>query len=116
VIGPTSTLTDVAFAVCTALDRNGFHAVLTGGSAATYYAPDAYQSGDLDFVLTLRGTEGEAALISLGFFRKGDFYRHPHTHFLLEFPPCPSASREPRCETSAPPTRSRTDRRFDERL
>ncbi len=90
-IGPTSSLTDVAFAVCTALDRQGFHAVLTGGSAATYYAPEAYQSGDLDFVITLRGTGGEAALAALGFTRKGDFYRHPSSHFLLEFPPGPLA-------------------------
>ncbi len=90
-IGPTSSLTDVAFAVCTALDRRGFHAVLTGGSAATYYAPLAYQSGDLDFVLTLRGTDGETALAGIGFTRKGDFYRHPHSHFLLEFPNGPLA-------------------------
>ncbi len=27
-------------------------AALTGGSAATFYAPDAYQSRDLDFVIT----------------------------------------------------------------
>jgi hypothetical protein len=91
VIGPTSSLTDVAFAVCTALDRQGFHAVLTGGSAATYYAPEAYQSGDLDFVITLNGTGGETALAALGFIRKGDFYRHPLSHFLLEFPHGPLA-------------------------
>jgi hypothetical protein len=76
VIRRTSTLAEVAFAVCTALERSGFRAVLTGGSAATYYAPEAYQSGDLDFVITLRGKEGEKALASLGFERKGDFYRH----------------------------------------
>jgi hypothetical protein len=91
VIGPRSSLTDVAFAVCTALDRKGFVAVLTGESAATYYAPEAYQSGDLDFVITLKGKDGEAALVSLGFVRKGDFYRHPRSHFLLEFPPGPLA-------------------------
>lgn len=90
-IGPTSSLTDIAFAVCTALDRQGFHAVLTGGSAATYYAPEAYQSGDLDFVITLRGTGGEAALAALGFSRKRDFYHHPSSHFVLEFPPGPLA-------------------------
>jgi len=39
-----ATLTDVAFAACTALDRAGEVAVLCGGSAATYYAPEAYQS------------------------------------------------------------------------
>jgi hypothetical protein len=91
VIEPTSSLTDIAFAVCTALNRQGFHAVLTGGSAATYYAPEAYQSGDLDFVITLKGTGGEAALAALGFFRKGDFYRHPRSNFLLEFPNGPLA-------------------------
>jgi hypothetical protein len=91
VIEPTSSLTDIAFAVCTSLDRSGFRAVLTGGSAATFYAPDAYQSGDLDFVITLRGTGGESALTSLGFVRKGDFYRHPRSHFLLEFPNGPLA-------------------------
>jgi hypothetical protein len=99
VIGPTSSLTDIAFAVCTALDRKGFRAVLTGGSAATYYAPDAYQSGDLDFVVTVRGTEGEAALSSLGFARKGDFYRHPRSHFLLEFPNGPLAVGDDLIET-----------------
>lgn len=90
-IGPASSLTDVAFEVCTALDRSGFQAVLTGGSAATYYAPEVYQSGDLDFVITVKGTNGEAALTELGFIRKGDFYRHPDTHFLLEFPRGPLA-------------------------
>ncbi|MCC6337218.1 MAG: hypothetical protein IT380_24890 [Myxococcales bacterium] len=109
-IGPTSSLADVAFAVCTALERNGYRAVLTGGSAATYYAPDAYQSGDLDFVLTLRGTRGEAALTSLGFVRKGDFYRHPGTHFLLEFPNGPLAVGEDLIQSWS------TDHRGDEVL
>ncbi|MCP3136054.1 hypothetical protein [Pyxidicoccus xibeiensis] len=90
-IEPTTSLTDVAFAVCTALDRQGFHAVLTGGSAATYYAPEAYQSKDLDFVLTLRGTGGAAALATIGFAKKGDFYRHPRSPFPLEFPNGPLA-------------------------
>lgn len=42
-ISASSTLTDVAFAVCTALAEKGFVAVLTGGSAATYYAPEAHR-------------------------------------------------------------------------
>ncbi len=90
-ISSESTLSDVAFAVCTALDRTGFVAVLTGGSAATYYAPDAYQSLDIDFVLTFQGKGGEAALRSLGFRRKADFYVHPQSRFPLEFPPGPLA-------------------------
>lgn len=71
-ITATSTLTDVAFAVCTAMDGAGFTVVLTGGSAATYYAPEAYQSRDVDFVITLRGKAGEKALESIGYKRKGD--------------------------------------------
>ena len=65
----TSTLTDVAFVVCTALAERGFIAVLTGGSAATFHAPDAYVSRDLDFVLTLRGRLGEEALREVGYER-----------------------------------------------
>ena len=90
-ITATSTLTEVAFEVCTALDKKGFTAVLTGGSAATYYAPEAYQSRDLDFVLTFRGTDGEQALKDLGFRRKGDFYVHDVSPLPLEFPPGPLA-------------------------
>ena len=88
-IGPKSSLADVAFAVCTALDRAGFTVVLTGGSAATFYAPEAYQSKDLDFVITLKGTAGEAALESIGFKRKGQFYVNEGLPFSLDFPPGP---------------------------
>ena len=87
----TSTLVDVAFAVCTALDRAGVKAVLTGGSAATYYAPDAYQSSDIDFIITFTAAagKGEPALRKLGYERRGDFYVHPEAAFPLEFPPGP---------------------------
>jgi len=91
VIAASSTLTEVAYEVCTALGRAGFTAVLTGGSAATFYAPEAYLSDDLDFVLALRGTNGESALRQLGYERRGDFYLHASSRFLLEFPPGPLA-------------------------
>lgn len=90
-IGPKSTLAEVAFAVCTALDRISITAVLTGGSAATYYAPDAYQSRDLDFVVTLQAPGGGAELAKLGFSEGGQVYRHPDTHFTLDFPRGPLA-------------------------
>jgi hypothetical protein len=89
-IRASSSLTDVAFAVCTALDQVGTKAVLTGGSAATYYAPEAYQSADLDFVITFRGDDhAEQALLNLGYKRHGQFYQHSESHFPLEFPPGP---------------------------
>lgn len=87
----TSTLTDVAFEVCSALAERGFVAVLTGGSAATFHAPDAYVSRHLDFVLTLRGTLGEEALRAIGYERVGNFYRHAVAPFPLDFPPGPLA-------------------------
>lgn len=90
-ITPASTLGDVGFAVCTALDRVGVTAVLTGGSAATWYAPQAYQSRDLDFVITLKAPAGVAALTELGFVERGQVYRHPSTHFTLDFPRGPLA-------------------------
>jgi hypothetical protein len=42
VITAQTPLVDVAFEVCTALDVAGYVAVLTGGSAATYYVPSQY--------------------------------------------------------------------------
>jgi hypothetical protein len=52
-IDERSSLIDVAFAVCTSLDNIGTRAILTGGSAATFYAPTALQSRDCDFITTL---------------------------------------------------------------
>lgn len=90
-IDERASLEDVAFAVCTALDRVGITAVLTGGSAATFYAPDAYQSDDIDFVITMGMTAGggEDALSRLGFERAQDFYTHPRSDYPLDFPPGP---------------------------
>ena len=93
-LSATSTLTDVAFAVCTALDAAGEHAVLCGGSAATYYAPEAYQSRDLDFVLRFgaRGPTVAGALRPLGYTRRPEgLYEHPDVLFTVEFPAGPLA-------------------------
>lgn len=90
-IGVGSSLTDVCFEVCTALDRAGFNAVLTGGSAASVYAPSVYQSRDADFVITLRGTRGGDALSQLGYERRDDIYHHRVNPFTLDFPRGPLA-------------------------
>jgi hypothetical protein len=84
------TLEDLCFRVCTALDAVGTQVVLTGGSAATYYAPDAYQSSDADFIITF-GNSGDAAraLLDLGFKEVGGVYRSDATPYTLEFPPGP---------------------------
>ncbi|MEE9270144.1 MAG: hypothetical protein V3V49_07775 [Candidatus Krumholzibacteria bacterium] len=92
-ISRASTLKDVAFAVCTALDRTGVVAVLTGGSAATVYAPDACQSRDLDFIVEFRaeGADANAILESLGYRLVQDHYEHGASTLLLEFPQGPLA-------------------------
>jgi hypothetical protein len=50
VIDENSTLEDVCFEVSPALDAASIDAVLTGGSAASIYAPNVYTSFDADFV------------------------------------------------------------------
>ena len=88
-----SSLEDVCFAVCTALSRAGTVAVLTGGSAATYYAPHAYQSRDADFVITFSSDTAHAgnALRALGYREIGGTYHHDKNAFTVEFPPGPLA-------------------------
>ncbi len=89
-ISEKSTLVDVAYTVSTALVEAGVTAVLTGGSAATFYAPHAYQSRDLDFIITMRGDDnGVRALQALGFEETQGFYRHPASSFPVEFPKGP---------------------------
>ena len=80
-----SSLRDVALVVCTALDHSGTIAVLTGGSAATVYAPEAYQSQDLDFVLTFRGEDAAGVIASLGYVPTGGTYVHSENSLTLEF-------------------------------
>ena len=90
---PDASLIDVMFAVCTTLDRIGERALLVGGSAATYYAPAAYQSLDCDFILTF-GVDSASivqALASIGFVRAAEgFFKHPATDYTVEFPRGPA--------------------------
>jgi hypothetical protein len=83
----------VAFIVCTALAGQDIAAVLTGGSAATVYAPHAYQSRDMDFILHWQGktTGGAAVLNSLGYTERGQTWHHSDSPFTLEFPKGPLA-------------------------
>ncbi|HEY9084599.1 MAG TPA: hypothetical protein VIN40_01455 [Candidatus Tyrphobacter sp.] len=83
-----SSLTDVCFAVCTALDAVGVTAVLTGGSAAQYYAPNQYQSYDADFMIQFERPDanGAAALSGLGYYYAAGAYHHPENPYTVDFP------------------------------
>lgn len=78
----------MAFKVCTALDDAGIRAVLTGGSAATIYAPEAYQSRDADFIASwyTREREFDETMRLLGFKKDGRVFSHPFSPYTLEFP------------------------------
>ncbi len=96
-ISKRSTLIDVVFAICTELERRDLTVVLVGGSAATYYAPQAYQSSDADFVaqfLVDRQREKDviAGMASLGYRLNGNTFEHEHgSPFTVEFPKGPLA-------------------------
>ncbi len=85
-------LEDLCFEICSALDAAGTRAVLTGGSAATFYAPEAYQSFDADFVIVFGNSSAAVkALVQLGFVEKNGIYSRESTEYTVEFPPGPLA-------------------------
>jgi hypothetical protein len=90
-ITAATSLREVAFVVCSALDAVGVTAVLTGGSAATVYAPEAIQSEDLDFIVQLHkpGAQPAGLLASLGYRLEGSFYVHETNPLSLDFPAGP---------------------------
>ncbi len=94
-IDASSNLEDVCFAVSEALARHSIDAVLTGGSAATIYAPEAYSSVDADFVLlgAPRRRELRVALAEIGFIPSvtPGMFEHPETSFTVDFPRGPLA-------------------------
>lgn len=94
-IGASSTLADVCFAVAAALNDANIHAVLTGGSAAAMYAPQAYMSDDADFVLVPDESLDAVAdaLRIIGFQREGRsrLFVHPNCAYTIDFPKGPLA-------------------------
>lgn len=92
-IAPDASLVDGAFAVCTAFDAAGFTAILCGGSAATFYAPDAYMSADNDFVMTVELPRREISVIlkPLGLREEGRIYVHDAVPWTVDFPRGPLA-------------------------
>lgn len=71
------------------LKKHNIDTILVGGAVVSIYSEGAYESGDLDFVLTdmfvknLPVTMGE-----IGFVKKGGrHYEHPECkHLFVEFP------------------------------
>ena len=76
------------------MHRADVTAVLSGGGAATLYAPKAHQTRDLDFILHSAVSMPEAKpVFDLGFSetKSRGVYAHPDLYFTVEFLPGPLA-------------------------
>ncbi len=73
------------------LKSKGIDTVLVGGAVVSIYTDGAYESGDLDFILTdLFVKNVPQAMKEIGFERKGRHYVHPQcSHLYIEFPKGP---------------------------
>lgn len=96
-IDKDASLRDVALEVSTALHSAGLRVVLVGGSAATFYAPHAYQSQDLDFIARFAADDEREhklveVLAALGYELEGRTFVHKHGNpFTIEFPMGPAS-------------------------
>ena len=79
--------------VAGSLAESGIDSVLVGGAVVSIYTSGAYQSGDLDFIVSSLFSEGLPKVMeSIGFQKKGRHYTHPECkHLFVEFPPGPLA-------------------------
>jgi hypothetical protein len=91
VIGPDTSLTELAALVSSALEKAGIAATLSGGGAVSIYTDNEYESCDLDFVTSQRNDVIAKALEPLGFrYRPGKKeLEHPDTDYYVEFPSGP---------------------------
>ena len=80
-------LEELAAAVCGALERAGFTAVLTGGAVVSIYSENEYASFDLDIISNASRAALDRTMNDLGFSRgAGRHYEHPDSQLMVEFP------------------------------
>lgn len=91
VIGPSTSLEELAALVSSALDNAGIIATLSGGGAVSIYTDNEYKSCDLDFITSQRNDVIAEALGPLGFcYQPGKKeFEHPDTDYYVEFPSGP---------------------------
>ncbi len=71
------------------LKKHNVDTILVGGAVVSIYSEGAYESGDLDFVLTDMFVKNLPSLMNeIGFIKKGGrHYEHPECkHLFVEFP------------------------------
>jgi hypothetical protein len=75
------------------LREKGIEVVLSGGAAVAIYSNDTYVSKDLDLI-NIYGVSRRKirdAMMPLGFYEAGRYFRHPDSQFFVEFPTGPLA-------------------------
>lgn len=77
--------------VASHLKLNNIDTVLVGGAVVSIYTEGAYESGDLDLILTNMFVKNVPQVMKdIGFERKGRHYVHPEcSHLYIEFPKGP---------------------------
>lgn len=90
-ISENTTVEELAAIVSQTLEAFGIIATLSGGGAVSVYTENQYQSYDLDYVTAARHKVLRDALAPLGFTESSNVrqFEHPHTSWLVEFPPSP---------------------------
>lgn len=85
------TQVELAAYVQSALQEEGIHVVLSGGSAVSFYSSNKYVSKDLDLINTnfARRKDIKSVMENLGFQEKGRYFINPETEYFVEFPDGP---------------------------
>ena len=77
----------------TQLRNKGIEVVLAGGAAVAIYSNNKYVSKDLDLI-NIYGVNRRKirdAMMEIGFYEEGRYFKHPDSQFFVEFPPGPLA-------------------------
>lgn len=96
---------ELAAYICQALENNGIHVVLTGGSCVSIYSSEKYVSYDLDFVDISYASSRQikSTLAGLGFTSPKPgrrYFESDQCPYAIEFPSAPLAvGDEPVAET-----------------
>lgn len=77
--------------VATHLKKSNIDTVLVGGAVVSIYTEGAFESGDLDLILTTFFVKNvPEVMLEIGFKKKGRHYIHPDCkHLYIEFPKGP---------------------------
>src|SRR5687767_10324951 len=77
----------------TQLRKRGIEVILSGGAAVAIYSNNKYVSEDLDLIniYGVNRRQIRDAMMEIGFYEEGRYFRHPDSQFFVEFPPGPLA-------------------------